>query len=115
ERPDGEQAYCRRVLEYSRTSEADMQVPGDSEQQRAEPGVRSQTSRVFHEPQPGFLEQVLGNVSTSRQPHEKGEQTRVERRVHVVKGVRVALAKPRDQGQFGFTLHSSHNAWRTAS
>ena len=115
ERPDGEQAYRRRVLEYSRTVEADMQVPGDRKQPRGEPGIRSQTSRVFHEPQPRFLKQILGNVPTSRQPHQKGEKTRVERRVHVVEGVGVALAKPRDQCEFGFPVHCSHNARRTAS
>ena len=43
-----------------------MQVSCDGEQPGAKPGIRSQAAGVFHEPQPSFLEQVLGNIPPVR-------------------------------------------------
>jgi hypothetical protein len=57
---------------------------------------------VFHEPQPGFLEQVLGDVAAAGQPHQERQQTCVERRVDLVERVGVSLSKPLDQHQLAF-------------
>ena len=86
---------------------ADVQVARDREQPGSQPGVGPQPSGVLDEPQPGFLEQVLGDVPAARQPHQEREQTRVERRVHLVERVGVAPTKPLDQRQLGVPLHGS--------
>jgi hypothetical protein len=65
---------------------------------------------VLDEPQPGFLEQVLGDVATARQPDQEREQTRVEGRVDAIERVGVALPKPLDERQLGIPVHDSTNA-----
>jgi hypothetical protein len=91
---------------------ADVQVARDGEQPGAQPGIGAQPLGVLHEPQPGFLEQVFGDIAAARQPNEERQQTRVERGVDMVESVGVPLTKPLDQRELGLPLHSSTNARR---
>jgi hypothetical protein len=89
-----------------------VQVPRHGEQPGTESRVGPQPRRVRHEAQPGFLEQVFGDVPAARQPHQECEETDIERGVHLVECLGVTLTETLDEGQLTVALHvhNSHNA-----
>jgi len=92
-----------------------VQVPRDREEPRGQVCVRLQPVCVLHQPQPGLLEQILGDVMPAGQAQQKSEQPKIEGGVKGVEGRLVAAAKLLDQRQLGFMVHRSHNARRAVA
>jgi hypothetical protein len=60
---------------------------------------------VLHQPEPGLLQQVFGDVAMIRQPGEKAKQAAVERLVHRIKGRRVARPQALDELELRLAIH----------
>ena len=61
---------------------------------------------VFHQAQPCFLEQVLGDIAASGQAGEEREETAVELGVDEVERVGIAGAKTRDVLELSVPVHA---------
>ena len=55
-----------RVFDQPRSAVADVQVARDREQERTEPRVGLELVRAIDEAQPGFFEQIFGDVAAAR-------------------------------------------------
>jgi hypothetical protein len=87
-----------------------MEIPGDGEQPGPEARVGSKRGRACHQAQPGFFEQVLGDVAPTGQPRQEVEQAHVERIVDDVECRGIAGAQAGDQRELGIPVHACHNA-----
>ena len=58
-----------------------------------------------HEPQPGFFQQILGDVAAARQAGQKAVEARVERRVDGVERRRLPGPHALDQRQLRLAVH----------
>ena len=94
-----------RVLEEPRAAVAHVKVARDREQPRAQPAIGAQPVGVLHEAQPGFLEQVFGDVPATRQPQQESEDRPVEGQVDGIEGVGIALTEAVDQLEFSVPVH----------
>lgn len=87
-----------------------MQVPRDGKEPRTELRIRIETVRMSNEPEPRFLEQLLGDLAASGQPREESEQPRVEHRENRVERRLVTCTDSPDERQLGLTVHARYNA-----
>src|SRR5262245_23009184 len=98
------------VLEQSGSAMTRVQVARDSEQPGTETGVRTQTLRVYDQPQPGLLDEVLGNVAPIRQPRNKVVEPHVEFGKDDVERRRIATAQAINQRELVVAVHRCTNA-----
>jgi hypothetical protein len=87
-------------------------VPGDGEQPRGQPCVVAQERRAGGEPQPGLLQQVLGNLPAVGETQQEAEETRAVGVEGLVEGGRLPALQARNQVPLQEVPHSPYNALR---
>jgi hypothetical protein len=71
-----------------------VQIARDREEPRSNPCVRSQSVRVPHQPEPRFVQQILGERPIPAHPQQEPENPRTIGVVHGVERVGVAGSEP---------------------
>jgi hypothetical protein len=89
---------------------ADVQIARDGEKPWRQASVIGEARRMRHEPQPRFLQQVLGHVAAPAETRQEVEQPRVEFRVDEIECRRVTGAETRHERQLGLPVHAGNNA-----
>ena len=88
---------------------APVQIARNREEPWSQTCVREQPGRVAHQPEPRFVEQILGERSISGHSQQEGEHPWAVRVVHLVKRAGVAGAEPRHEHLLVVWSHRCHN------
>jgi len=82
-----------------------MQISRDREEPRSKPRVGIEPARMRHEAQPGFLEQIFGNIPAPGEARQEPEQPAVELGMHDIEGGGIAVANPSYKRELTLPVH----------
>ena len=86
-----------------------VQIARDGEEPWPQTRVRQQPGRVADQPEPRFVEQILGERAISSHPEQEREHPWPVHVVHLVERAGVAGAEPRHEHLLVVWSHRCHN------
>jgi hypothetical protein len=108
--PESDEAGDMRVFHHARPAVAGVEVARDRKQPWTQTRVLTECGCACDQPEPGFFEQILSDISPPGEPGEEVEQGRVEVLEHGIERGRVSRAKAGHQRQLGVPVHTGQNA-----
>jgi hypothetical protein len=82
-----------------------VQMTGDGKQPCRQPGFRPERSHVSHQPEPRFVEQILGDSPAPTEAEQKRKQTRAVELVDAAERGRVPAAEACHERGFVLRFH----------
>ena len=95
-----------RFLQQPGPAIAHVKIPRHRKEPRSQSRIGTQPAGMRDQPQPGFLEKVLGDVSAPGEPDQKAEEPRVECGMYRVERGLISRAQAADDLQFEIPVHT---------